>query len=184
MLPTKTTTTDGFGIMGFFCSVFTYWCPVFICELNRVAPTPPLSHDPLPPRRLPRLQEGEAGFRWHARAELSTALLATARPALLLLQPARSGCHGSQVSSYPSTPPPSKYTHTIDSHPLRAPPKLQHYPHLLHYYALLSPCSSVIFSHISPPFVCSFPEQNMGNPNSRRIDRSVFVLLCFFLKNV
>lgn len=98
--------------MGFFCSVFTYWCPVFICELNRVAPTPPLSHDPLPPRRLPRLQEGETGFRWHARAELSTALLATARPALLLLQPARSGCHGSQVSSYPSTPPPFQiHTH-------------------------------------------------------------------------
>lgn len=37
---------------------------------------------------------------------------------------------------------------------------MQHYPHLLHYYALLSSCSPVIFffSHISPPLVCSFPE--------------------------
>ena len=59
------------------------------------------------------------------------ALLATARPSHSLLQPARSSCHGSQVF------PTLLMTHR---HPLRAPPRRQHYPHLLHYYALLYCC--------------------------------------------
>lgn len=73
------------------------------------------------------------------------------------------------------SPPPSS-THTVHSHFLRAPPRLQHYPHLLHYYALLS------FSKISPPFVCSFLQQNMRNPNIRGSRRNVvlFIWLSFW----
>lgn len=100
-----------------------------------------------------------------------TVLLATASPALSLLRPARLSCHGSQVF----------HTHThMHSHPLRAPPTLQHYPHLLHYYALLSPCSLVIFTRISPPpFVCSVPRAECLS--SRRIDGSIFVLFVWFV---
>ncbi|KAF7653932.1 hypothetical protein LDENG_00076820 [Lucifuga dentata] len=62
----------------------------------------------------------------------------------------------------------SPHTHNIDSHPLRAPPKPQHYPHLLHYYALLSPCSSVVLFlpltfHRLPPYICYSPRMKRGS---------------------
>lgn len=82
-----------------------------------VASIRPLSHDPLPMSWPPEAtggggsgEEEGAGFRWHARAELLTALLATASPPLALLQPASSSCHGSQVS--PASPPSHSPTHS------------------------------------------------------------------------
>lgn len=74
-----------------YCSVFTY-------EWNRVAQAPPVSHGRLPmcpPEATGGGDVGEkvggglgVGFRWHARAGLLTALLATAKPVLPLFQPA------------------------------------------------------------------------------------------------
>lgn len=164
-----------------------------------VASIRPLSHDPLPMSWPPEAtggggggEEEGAGFRWHARAELLTALLATASPPLALLQPASSSCHGSQVSpaSPPTHPLTRKHTHshkhTIDSHPLRAPPKLQHYPPSVALLCLTFPAFLCRFLHISPP-VGPFPEQDVRNPRSRRrTDRSVFSLfyVLSFLRNV
>lgn len=135
-------------------------CSVFICEWNQVALTPPPSSLPmiLILCRFPGAHtEGMVGGGCVAcQSWTLTALLATARPALSLLQPARVGCHGSQVF----------HTHIMHWHPLRAPPKLQHYPHLLHYYALLSPCcpccclplmsvcSFQTVAGLSDPFLC------------------------------
>lgn len=93
------TATDGFLL-------FIYWWCAATFFVS-VASIRPLSHDPLP---MSWPQEEAAGFRWHARAELLTALLATASPPLALLQPASSSCHGSQVS--PASPPSHSPTHS------------------------------------------------------------------------
>lgn len=95
-------------------------------------------------------------------------LLATSRPARSLLQPARSSCHGSQVS-----PPPQHHAHTRYT-PLRAPPKLQHYPHLLHHYAV--PC---FCQHLAS--CCLFaPPAEHEEPKRRAVRRTRLR----FLKNV
>lgn len=154
-------------------------CPIFICEWNRVAPTPPLSHDLLPTSPL-EAAGGEAGFRWHASAELSTALLATAWPALSLLQPARTGCHGSQVSSYTPTPTPSPPHTLYGLTPSEGSTQAATLSPSVALLCLTFPmllCHSL--SHLTS-FCLFVPEQNMGNPNSRRIDRSDVVLFFFF----
>lgn len=103
------TATDGFLL-------FIYWWCAATFFVS-VASIRPLSHDPLPMSWPPEAtggggggEEEGAGFRWHARAELLTALLATASPPLALLQPASSSCHGSQVS--PASPPSHSPTHS------------------------------------------------------------------------
>lgn len=174
------TATDGFLL-------FIYWWCAATFFVS-VASIRPLSHDPLPMSWPPEATGGDgggeegAGFRWHARAELLTALLATASPPLALLQPASSSCHGSQVS----LPLTHSHKHTIDSHPLRAPPKLQHYPPSVALLCLTFPAFLCRFLHISPP-VGPFPEQDVRNPRSRRrTDRSVLSLfyVLSFLRNV
>lgn len=133
------------------------------------------------PRCLRRPREGEAGFRWHARAELFTALLATGRPTRSLLQPASSGSHGSQV--FPThTNTHTHYRLTPSEGSTQAATLSPSVALLLclTFPMLLSSFSSS-FSHISPPFVWPlFPEQNIGG----RIQTagglgSVFVLLLF-----
>lgn len=155
-------------LLGFVFSLYYRWFAALSLSANGIKWHQLLlallfffSHDPLlrvASRGLGR--GGCSGFGWHARAELSTALLATSS-------------HFSNLSQLGVVMVARCSPHTLYTHPLRAPPKLQHYPHLLHYYALLSPVLSLLVMSLPSLtrrllFVCSFPEQKMGNPNSRR----------------
>lgn len=151
-------------LRGSVFSLYYRWCFVFICEWNQVAPTPP----PLFPWSSPlchlmRPQEGWGAVGLGGMPELNSNSPPSNQPGRrshFSNLPQLGGCHGSQVF------PTHTHTHTIHCHPLRAPPKLQHYPHLLHYYALLSPTMlslsfSLPFPHTS--FLrCSFPRAEIG----------------------